>query len=81
MHCFRCLKNISIHATQRFHPIPNNIIAKIKIHKITDKRIYQPFYTSTYHCDNKYIPNATRSKKPKTSGNASQYFVDIRQVS
>lgn len=80
MHCFRYLKNISIHATQRFHPIPNNIVANTKIHKITDTRIYQPFYTSTY-CDNKYIPNATRSTKPKTSGNTSQYFVDIRQVS
>ncbi|XP_035731873.1 mitochondrial ribosome-associated GTPase 2-like isoform X1 [Vespa mandarinia] len=80
MYCFRCLNNISIHATQRFYPVPNNIVANIKIHKMIDKRIRQSFYTNTYHCDNKYIPNAIRSKKPKTLGNTSQYFVDIKQV-
>nr|XP_050848427.1 mitochondrial ribosome-associated GTPase 2 [Vespula vulgaris]XP_050848428.1 mitochondrial ribosome-associated GTPase 2 [Vespula vulgaris] len=80
MHCFYNLKNISIHVTPKFHLISNNVVGNIKIHKLIDKRIYQPFYTNTYHCDDSYHANATRSKKPKTSGNATQYFVDLKQI-
>ncbi|XP_043489917.1 mitochondrial ribosome-associated GTPase 2 isoform X2 [Polistes fuscatus] len=82
MHCFRHLKNISIHAIPWwFDQIPNIVVANIKIHRIIDKKVYELFCTSTnFHCDNKHLANPLRSQKSKSLSNTSQYFVDIKQV-
>ncbi|KAK2587583.1 hypothetical protein KPH14_003711 [Odynerus spinipes] len=81
MHCFHRLKNICIPITQWLHPMPNTVATNIKIYQRINKSIYQSFYTSICHCDdNEYVASAIRSSKPKSPGNTSQFFVDIKQV-
>lgn len=80
MHCLLCLKNISIYVAPWLRPM-SNLVENTKICQVMNVGIYRPFHRNTYYYNNhKYIANPIRSKKSKSSGNASQYFVDIKQV-